>query len=114
MVSSVKDTIHRIIDGLSEDEAAALLAYLDTRRGAQREAEPLEVASIAVKQEPLEVILARLAQPLTAEQRERGLAALEQARILREELFRQRGGKLFPSSGKLLDQLRAERDRELP
>lgn len=44
----------------------------------------------------------------------KALAALEHARQIREELLRERGGKLFRSAGKDLDDLREERTRELP
>ena len=51
--------------------------------------------------------------PLTPEERDRTLAVLERLRNLRAELLAVRGGKLFPSSGRDLDELRAEREGEL-
>src|SRR5690348_7179539 len=113
MTSSAKEAIYRIVDGLSEDEAAELLAYLD-RRAAQRGQSIIDDRPRMIgESESLEEIKERLSRPRTPEERERALAALEQARILRDELLRRRGGRLFPSSGKILDELRAEREREL-
>lgn len=52
--------------------------------------------------------------PMTPEKQQQMLAALERARRLREELLTARGGKLFPSAGADLDELREERESELP
>lgn len=50
---------------------------------------------------------------LTPEERERGLAAMERARELRHQILAQRGGKLFPPSWKILNEMRDERTRQL-
>lgn len=52
-------------------------------------------------------------RPLTAEERKRGLAAMAEARRLREEILRQRGEQLFPSSWETIEQLRDERSQQL-
>ncbi len=49
----------------------------------------------------------------TAEERARGLAAMAEARRLREDLRNQRGGQLFPPSWEELEALRDERSRQL-
>ena len=49
----------------------------------------------------------------TAEERERGLAALESARRFSERLLRERGGVPFPNGWELLHVSREERDRQL-
>ncbi len=51
---------------------------------------------------------------LTPEERDRALAALEAARRHAEELCGKRGGKLFPSSWKIINEGRDERIRQLP
>jgi hypothetical protein len=54
-------------------------------------------------------------KPMTAEEQEQALAALERARIHREELLRWNGGRLFtPTSGELIAEIRSEQDDELP
>jgi len=52
--------------------------------------------------------------PKTPAQLQRALDALELGRQIREELLAARGGRLFPSAGRDLDQIRAGRTRELP
>jgi excisionase family DNA binding protein len=51
--------------------------------------------------------------PLTAEQRQQGLAAVERARRLQQEQLAQRGGEPFSPSWELLNELRDERSRQL-
>ncbi|SRR5712692_4437442 len=53
-------------------------------------------------------------EPLTPEERERGLAAVERARRLQAEMLAKRGGQLFSPSWEILAELRDERSRELP
>jgi hypothetical protein len=50
---------------------------------------------------------------LTNDERERMGAVLLELRQLQQELLTARSGRLFPSSGHDLDELRAERDSEL-
>lgn len=50
---------------------------------------------------------------LTPEEKQRGLAAMERAQELRQQILAQRGGKLFPPSWKTLNELRDERTRQL-
>ena len=51
---------------------------------------------------------------LSAEERRRGLAAMDEADRLRQEILAQRGGQLFtPESWELLNESRDERSREL-
>ena len=51
--------------------------------------------------------------PLTAEERRRGLAAMDDADRLRQEILAQRGGQLFtPESWELLNESRDERSRD--
>ncbi|MGH2617424.1 MAG: helix-turn-helix domain-containing protein [Thermomicrobiales bacterium] len=50
---------------------------------------------------------------LTPEEIQRGLEALERARVLREEITARRGGKPFPPSWEILNELRDERTRQL-
>ena len=51
--------------------------------------------------------------PITKEEQERGLRALDEVERLNEELLAKRGGKLFPDSTELIRQQREERTREL-
>ena len=51
--------------------------------------------------------------PLTAEQRRRGLAAIEEARRFQAELLAARGGRLFEPAWELLHDSREERSRQL-
>jgi excisionase family DNA binding protein len=51
--------------------------------------------------------------PLTEEERERGLQALEELKALRREMLQRRGGKPFPSSVELIREMREERSRHL-
>jgi len=50
---------------------------------------------------------------LTPEEQERARLAMERARRGREKLLAKRGGRLFPSSGKLLNEIRDERSRQI-
>ncbi len=52
-------------------------------------------------------------RPLTRAEREQGLAAMAEARRLREEIQAKRGGQLFPPSWETLAELRDERCRQL-
>jgi excisionase family DNA binding protein len=52
-------------------------------------------------------------RPLTPEERMRGLAAMAEARRLREDLVNQRGGEPFPPSWEDLAEFRDERSRQL-
>jgi hypothetical protein len=52
--------------------------------------------------------------PLTSEEQQRTFEVLERLKHHRAEMLAARKGKLFPSSGKLIDKLREERTRELP
>ncbi len=57
---------------------------------------------------------ATLPTPLTEEEREDALSALEEARRLRSEMLAQRGGKLFSDSSELIEEMRKERSHLLP
>jgi len=50
---------------------------------------------------------------LTPEQQRQGLAAMAEARRLREEILLERGGELFTPSWEIIDELRNERSRQL-
>ncbi len=50
--------------------------------------------------------------PLTPDQRQQYLDALESSRLLRAELLEKRGGVLFPNSWELINEERDERSRE--
>jgi excisionase family DNA binding protein len=52
-------------------------------------------------------------QRLTPKEQERARVAIEQAKLLQAELLNARGGKPFPSSSSLLEELRDERTRDL-
>jgi excisionase family DNA binding protein len=52
-------------------------------------------------------------EPLTAEERGRGIAAIEQARRLQESILANRGGRPFSSSWRLLEELREERTEDV-
>ncbi len=57
---------------------------------------------------------ARLARPLTKEEQEQALAALEAAEQLQQQILARHGLKRFtPSSTELLDEMRDERTRQL-
>jgi hypothetical protein len=74
-------------------------------------------AAISESSAPLEshqIDVYDLVAPLTPEERSQAIAALEEARQIREELLAARDGKLFPSGGAELRKLRAERTRQLP
>ena len=51
--------------------------------------------------------------PLTVEDTERGVQAVEDLRRFREELLARRGGIPFPSSRELINQMRDERTGEV-
>jgi excisionase family DNA binding protein len=65
------------------------------------------------KQERATVTDRSLATPLTAEERQEGLAVLKELALLQEEMLRQRGGVRFPDSGEDLWRLRDQRTRDL-
>lgn len=50
---------------------------------------------------------------LTPEERRRALEALERAKQHAEEIFARRGGRFFPPSWRVLDELREQRTRQL-
>lgn len=50
---------------------------------------------------------------LTPEQQRQGLAAMAEARRLREEIRNERGGQLFSPSWEIINELRDERSRQL-
>jgi excisionase family DNA binding protein len=52
-------------------------------------------------------------RPLTREEQQRGLQALEELRRMRAADLERRGGKLYPDSTELIRQMRRERTREL-
>mgnify|MGYP001172913852 CR=1 FL=1 len=52
--------------------------------------------------------------PPTLDETREALEAIDRVARHREELHRARGGKPFESAGKTLDELREERDQELP
>jgi hypothetical protein len=51
---------------------------------------------------------------LTPEEEERALAALARMRQSREALLKERGGRLYRPAWEDLEELREERERELP
>ena len=51
--------------------------------------------------------------PLSEEERQRGLQALQQIKQLRARILARRDGKPFPSSWELIREARDERDRQL-
>jgi hypothetical protein len=51
---------------------------------------------------------------LTPEEQQRGLEALERVDVLQQQIRARRGGKPFPPSWKVLNELRDERTRQLP
>ncbi len=55
----------------------------------------------------------RLSRPLTAEERRKGLAALEAAERFAAVLRKRRGGQLFPDSEEVVREMREERARKL-
>jgi excisionase family DNA binding protein len=55
----------------------------------------------------------RATRRLTPEEKQRGLDAMKRARELRQQIFEQRGGKLFPPAWETLAELRDERTRQL-
>ena len=55
----------------------------------------------------------RAERPLTASERERGLAAIEEARKFQAKLLAARGGKPFRPGWELLHEAREERLRQL-
>lgn len=71
------------------------------------------VAGLAAKVDPAERGLARIeVPPMTAEEQERGLRALEQIRVLSAELF-EKHGPFVPDSVELIREAREERTRHL-
>ena len=50
----------------------------------------------------------------TPEEKQRAAEAMERAKHLSQEIFEQRGGKLFPPAWETLAELRDERTRQLP
>jgi excisionase family DNA binding protein len=50
---------------------------------------------------------------LTPEEKARALEAMDRVKELRERTFEERGGKLFPSSWKTINEMRDERTRQL-
>jgi hypothetical protein len=52
-------------------------------------------------------------RPLTKEEQQRGLEALEELRRMRVADLERRGGKLYPDSAELIRQMRKERTRQL-
>jgi excisionase family DNA binding protein len=50
---------------------------------------------------------------LTTEQQRQGLAAMAEARRLREEILRERGGELFTPSWEIINELRDERSQQV-
>jgi excisionase family DNA binding protein len=65
--------------------------------------------------EQIAVIRARRAEipPLTPEQRERGLRAMEEAKALSERILRERGGVPFSPSWEIINEFRDERSEQL-
>jgi excisionase family DNA binding protein len=89
------------------------------RSAAARDEIVLPIADPSLAGLPLEeqiaIIRARRAEipPLTPEQRERGLRAMEEARALREEILRRRNGELFSPSWEIINEFRDERSEQL-
>ena len=52
-------------------------------------------------------------RPLTPQQQAQARRAIAEARRLRAEMLKQRGGKLFPDSAALIREMREERTRQL-
>jgi excisionase family DNA binding protein len=50
---------------------------------------------------------------LTPEEKERALEAMDRLKELRERIFEERGGKLFPPSWETINEMRDERTRQL-
>jgi excisionase family DNA binding protein len=63
----------------------------------------------------LAAAIARRAEipPLTPEERERGLRAMEEAQALSERILRERNGELFSPSWEIINEFRDERSRQL-
>jgi len=59
----------------------------------------------------IETLRASLSRPLTKQEREKGLAALEAARQLSAEMLRRRGGVPFSDSTEIIREMREERAR---
>lgn len=53
-----------------------------------------------------------LPRPLTEQERDDSLAALDAAKSLRSQMLAQRGGKLFSDSSKLIEEMRKERSHQ--
>ena len=61
----------------------------------------------------IEKLRAELSRPLTKEEREKGLAALEAARQLSAEMLERRGGVPFSDSAEIIREIREKRTRHL-
>jgi excisionase family DNA binding protein len=61
----------------------------------------------------LDELRALLSRPLTQQERERGLAALEAARLLKAEMHERHGGATFSDSVEIIREMREERTRHL-
>jgi len=57
--------------------------------------------------------IAHALSPLTEEERQRGLKALEELGMLRKQVLQRRGGQPFPSSVEIIREMREERSRHL-
>ncbi|MGI8554094.1 MAG: hypothetical protein ACR2PL_25410 [Dehalococcoidia bacterium] len=67
----------------------------------------------ATEGEPLSEEIERLRQPLTEEEKQRALVAVEQARRRHSDQLTERGGRPYPPSWELLNELRDERTLQL-
>jgi len=52
-------------------------------------------------------------RPMTEQERQRGLAVLEELAALREQMLARRGGQPFSSSVEIIREMREERSRQL-
>lgn len=55
----------------------------------------------------------RLSRPLTKKEQQKGLAALEAAQELKDQMLKRHGGKLFSDSTEIIRKMREERTRQL-
>ena len=83
---------------LKRGDLTALVTAAPTRTTAEQSVAPLPASEI---------------RPPTPEEWERGLAALERAQRLAEQIFVQRGCKLFPPAWETIAEMRDERTRQL-
>jgi len=87
--------------------------------GRRRGAEPAAPSFTPAEQEraraELEAAIARRAEipPLTPEERERGLRAMQEAKALGERILRERNGVPFSPSWEIINEFRDERSRQL-